>query len=42
MGRAVILKVISSVGDAVLAVEGWYYTRRERIRRNRNERYFWV
>jgi hypothetical protein len=35
-------RLFSKLGDAVIAIEGWYYARRDRARRNRDERYFWV
>lgn len=37
-----LVRVLSKLGDAVLAAEGWYYTRRERRRQSRTERYFWI
>lgn len=37
-----LVRLLSKLGDAVLSVEGWYYARRDRARRNRDERYFWV
>lgn len=35
-------RLFSKLGDAVFAVEGWYYARRNRARRHRDERYLWV
>lgn len=37
----ILVRVLSKLGDAVLAVEGWAYERHSR-RRRRIERYFGV